>query len=161
MQALNVAGYPSSKIFVIPANMDPAFWQLLGSAATGLRVMADQADLSDTKDPDVAIFLKAMKKYQPSAPLGSFAEQGFADVMTTYGAARTIKGLTPQKLSAYFQTHKHVKVFLGPSLTAAGNAPACFRAWRQPRVLPLQFVRDGVYKRLTKGWIGFGYPPCQ
>jgi branched-chain amino acid transport system substrate-binding protein len=160
IQALNAAGIPSSKILGIGPNADPGFLQLLGSAANGIRLVDELALPGHDTNPDLKLFLQAMKRYEPSAPIGYFTEEGFSDVMTMYAGASQIKGaLTAAKLLAYFQSHPKIKIFLGPTYTAARNSPKCLPQWRQPLVQGYE-IKNGTYVKLTKSWVGFGFPPC-
>jgi ABC-type branched-subunit amino acid transport system substrate-binding protein len=75
--ALKTAGY-KGPISTISSIVPPPLIKALGSAGDGLLVTSDVSLVSDTKNPAVAEFVDAMKKYQPSASLEELSMDGWA-----------------------------------------------------------------------------------
>lgn len=89
------------------------------------------AALSDTSadatDPDTKIYRAAMKQYEPSASIGSFAPTSFATIMDLYDVLKTVPDpttLNAATVTSTLQTAKGTHLFMGgdKTFTCDGSA---------------------------------------
>jgi branched-chain amino acid transport system substrate-binding protein len=80
--------------------------------------LLDTSAVSDDKDTQV--YHAAMKKYQPSADVGSFAPTGFSSIMDLYRTLITIDDpatINTSTIKSTLQTAKNVPLFMGGGKT--------------------------------------------
>jgi branched-chain amino acid transport system substrate-binding protein len=78
-------------------------------------------------DPDTRIYRSAMKQYQPTANIGSFAPSSFASIMNLYRTMSTVAdpaSLNAQSITATLRSTKNTPLFMGggKTFTCDGSA---------------------------------------
>ncbi|HEV3053126.1 MAG TPA: ABC transporter substrate-binding protein [Solirubrobacteraceae bacterium] len=122
--AVRQAGYKgiiSSLSAIVPTQIIAA----LKTAANGILLSSQTAQITDTSNPGVAKFLADMKKYQPSAVLDERTETGWAAMMLFDKVAASLPSFTP---ATVMQAMKSVSTpidlqIIGPWKSAGATSP--------------------------------------
>jgi branched-chain amino acid transport system substrate-binding protein len=161
MKAFQQAGFPASKVTMPDTDAPFTNIQQGGSAMDGAIVLSQFHSWGDTKDPDVAAYLKAMKGSGVD-PRDGNVQWGYSDVMFVYEAAKKIgfgkfNAVTLQK---YMSTQRGLHIPLSRSLFNPG--PKGFPQEKQPYVQISQIKGGKVVSLPTgakkDGWV-FGFGP--
>jgi branched-chain amino acid transport system substrate-binding protein len=122
--AVRQAGYKgiiSSLSAIVPTQIIAA----LKTAANGILLSSQTAQITDTSNPGVAKFLADMKKYQPSAVLDERTETGWAAMMLFDKVTASLSSFTP---ATVMQAMKSVTTpidlqIIGPWKSAGATSP--------------------------------------
>jgi branched-chain amino acid transport system substrate-binding protein len=122
--AVRQAGYKgiiSSLSAIVPNQIIAA----LKTAANGILLSSQTAQITDTSNPGVAKFLADMKRYQPSAVLDERTETGWAAMMLFDKVAASLSSFTP---ATVMQAMKSVTTpidldIIGPWKSAGATSP--------------------------------------
>jgi branched-chain amino acid transport system substrate-binding protein len=122
--AVRQAGYKgiiSSLSAIVPNQIIAA----LKTAANGILLSSQTAQITDTSNPGVAKFLADMKKYQPSAVLDERTETGWAAMMLFDKVTASLSSFTP---ATVMQAMKSVTTpidlqIIGPWKSAGATSP--------------------------------------
>jgi branched-chain amino acid transport system substrate-binding protein len=121
-EGLKQAGFPLDHVLAGNEAVDYAnFYKPGGSNVVGMYQVHFFRDWSDTSNPDVAIYRKAMAA-AGAAPGSDYAQWAFANVIMIARAAAALKDPTPAALADYFKTHTNLPIFMGGT-TSAPSAP--------------------------------------
>jgi len=161
MKAFQQAGYPASKVSMPDTDAPYTNVQQGGSAMEGAIVLSQFKSWSNTKDPEVAAYLKGLKGSSVD-PRDGNVEWGYSDVMFVYSAAKAIGfgKFNAQTLARFLSKNRGLRIPLSRSLFNPG--PKNYPQEKQPFVLMTQIKNSGLVNlpagAKKDGWV-FGFGP--
>jgi branched-chain amino acid transport system substrate-binding protein len=160
VRALEAQGLSGSRIISQMGAVDKGLvFDVLGAAANGITFTDAFDSYDNTKNPEVATYRAAVRKYMPAQPVeATYAQWGFANVMTVYNVAKGLRSPSAKTLAKALNTPgKSWPIFMGPRLQKPENALVCAAAIRQPLSRVVQYS-NGKLVNITKGYVSFGNP---
>jgi branched-chain amino acid transport system substrate-binding protein len=106
----------STPLFMSSSCDVPSALSAVSSSATNGAVFAFQDTSAVPSDTDTKTYLQAMKTYEPSASVGSFAPSGFESIIDFYRAMMTASDpatLDAASVATTLKTAKNVPLFMG------------------------------------------------
>src|SRR5207249_1050457 len=101
--ALKQLGWPATKTVNVGGGVDKDLvFNQAGDSADGAYFSYGFDSWDNTKNVEVAVYRKAMQKYKNASGQQYFAQFAFANLMTIYNAAKTLKNPTAASLHAFF-----------------------------------------------------------
>jgi len=161
LKAFQQAGFPASKISMPDTDAPLTNLQQAGGAMNGAIVLSQFHSWGDTKNPDVAAYLKALKGSSVD-PRDGNVQWGYSDVMLFYAAAKKIgfAKFNSATFAKFMRTAHGVHIPMSRSVFNPG--PKGFAQEKQPyvqisQVKGLRIVPLPVGPK-KDGWV-FGFGP--
>jgi ABC-type branched-subunit amino acid transport system substrate-binding protein len=145
-KALSQQGWPASKASSVSCGYN-AVLQPAGSTMDGVICTDSFKSWDDTKDPEVAAYIKAVKAVSSKDPRNHYIQWGYHSVMWFYTIAKTIgfAKFTPQTMAFFMRNRSNVHMPLSRSLVNPGPRVApqvkqpwvVFSQWKNGKMTPM------------------------
>jgi ABC-type branched-subunit amino acid transport system substrate-binding protein len=148
-QAFQQAGYPADKLSAASSAFDYETLKSAGPAVNGAYSTSEFRSWGETRDPEVAAYLKAMKG-SPVNPRDVNPQTGYAELMWFYTVARKVgfDKFNSASLTSFMRTKSGVAMPMSRELINPG--PSGYPQVKQPYTMIVQW-KNGKLNKVTKG----------